>query len=157
MPEPLILSNEDQAQINQLLLQLLRSSEAKCALLIGQDGQCLAKRGFTRKLDTTALAALVAGTFASTREMAKLVGETDFSVLFHQGNKDNLHNILVNDDTILTVIFDNRTTLGMVRLYSREIAKKIREILKLAASRKPAEKIEGIEKVAQQRIDELIK
>lgn len=157
MPEPLVLSNEDQAQINQLLLQLLRSSEAKCALLIGQDGQCLAKRGFTRKLDTTALAALVAGTFASTREMAKLVGETDFSVLFHQGNKDNLHNILVNDDTILTVIFDNRTTLGMVRLYSREIAKKIREILKLAASRKPAEKIEGIEKVAQQRIDELIK
>lgn len=157
MPEPLVLNNEDQAQINQLLLQLLRSSEAKCALLIGQDGQCLAKRGFTRKLDTTALAALVAGTFASTREMAKLVGETDFSVLFHQGNKDNLHNILVNDNTILTVIFDNRTTLGMVRLYSREIAKKIREILKLAASRKPVEKIEGIEKVAEQRIDELIK
>lgn len=154
--KPVILDNEEQEEINKILLTLLRSAEAKCALLIGQDGQCVAKRGFTKKIDTDALAVLIAGSFASTREMAKLLGESDFSVLFHQGTKDHIHNILVNEDIILTVLFDDRTTLGMVRLYSREAAKKLRPIL-MKASGKKTQKIKGIEKEAEKRIDDLIK
>ncbi len=135
---------------------MLRNAEAKCALLVGQDGQCVAKRGFTKKIDTDALAALIAGSFASTREMAKLVGETDFSVLFHQGAKDHIHNVLVDDETILTIIFDDRTTLGMVRLYSRAAAKKLKNILKQTHGKNSSEKLEGFNKEAQKRIDDLI-
>jgi predicted regulator of Ras-like GTPase activity (Roadblock/LC7/MglB family) len=138
-------------------MSMLRNAEAKCAILVGQDGKCLAKRGFTKKLDTDALAALIAGSFASTREMAKLVGQSDFSVLFHQGAKDHIHNILVDDETILTVIFDDHTTLGMVRLYSREAAKKLRQILKETKESPPGEDLEGIDKEAEKRIDDLIK
>jgi predicted regulator of Ras-like GTPase activity (Roadblock/LC7/MglB family) len=137
-------------------MTMLRNAQAKCAVLVGQDGQCLAKRGFTKNLDTDALAALVAGSFASTREMAKLVGQPDFSVLFHQGAKDHIHNILVDDETILTVIFDDRTTLGMVRLYSREAAKKLRHILKEAQGGTSDADMEGFDEEAQKRIDDLI-
>lgn len=156
MSTSMILSNEDQQEINKILLNMLRSAEAKCALLVGQDGQCISKRGFTKKLDTDALAALIAGSFASTREMAKLVGETDFSVLFHQGARDHIHNILVDDETILTIIFDDRTTLGMIRLYSKEAAKKLRTILKHTKTQKPTENLEGFSQEAQKRMDDLI-
>lgn len=142
--DPLILTKVEITKIHKTLLQMLKQSEAKCAILVDTDGKCLAKKGFTQTIDTDALAALIAGSFASTRAMASLVGETDFSVLFHQGQKDHIHNILVDDNTILTVIFDDRTTIGMVRLYSKETSKQLREILegarkKAAPGSKPLE------------------
>jgi predicted regulator of Ras-like GTPase activity (Roadblock/LC7/MglB family) len=137
--DSLVLQKEDVNSINLALINLLKASAAKCALLVEQSGKCLAKRGFTQKLDTDALAALIAGSFSSTRAMAKLVGETDFSVLFHQGDKDHIHNILVDDNSILTVIFDERTTIGMVRLYSKDAAKQLRQVLRTARQRKLGE------------------
>ena len=152
--EPLILTEEAMAKINKTLISLLKQADAKCALLVDQDGKCLSKRGFTKTIDTDALSALIAGAFSSTRAMAKLVGERDFSVLFHQGNKDNIHNILVDNDTILTVIFDNRTTIGMVRLYSKEAAKSLKKILSEVRSKHP-EKGVDIAKEAEERLDDL--
>jgi predicted regulator of Ras-like GTPase activity (Roadblock/LC7/MglB family) len=66
------------------------------------------------------LAALLAGSFASTKEIARLVGESEFSVLFHQGKKDHIHMSLIGDRSIMAVVFDDRTTIGMVRLYAKE-------------------------------------
>ena len=124
-----VFTEESMALINKTMKGLLENSDAKCAMLVDQDGKCVSKSGFTKTIDTDALSALIAGAFSSTRAMAKLVGEKDFSVLFHQGNKDHIHNVLVDDDTILTVIFDDRTTIGMVRLYSKETAQKLKDIL----------------------------
>lgn len=155
---PLILTKSDITQIHKTLLQLLKQSEAKCAILVDVDGKCLAKKGFTQNIDTDALAALIAGSFASTRAMAKLVGEGDFSVLFHQGEKDHIHNILVDDDTILTIVFDDRTTIGMVRLYSKEAAKTLKETLAVARKKKiPSDKKVEIERDVEERLDDLFK
>jgi predicted regulator of Ras-like GTPase activity (Roadblock/LC7/MglB family) len=156
--QPLILTKTEITQIHRALLQMLKQSEAKCAMLVDADGKCLAKKGFTANIDTDALAALIAGSFASTRAMASLVGEKDFSVLFHQGERDHVHNILVDDNTILTVIFDDRTTIGMVRLYSKESAKVLRETL-VAAKKKtlPADKRVQIENDVEERLDDLFK
>jgi predicted regulator of Ras-like GTPase activity (Roadblock/LC7/MglB family) len=153
-----ILRKEDVDQINSALINLLKASEAKCALLVDQDGKCLAKRGFTQRLDTDALAALIAGSFSSTRAMAKLVGESDFSVLFHQGEKDHIHNILVDDNAILTVIFDERTTIGMVRLYSKDAAKQLRQVLRAARQRKSgrAEKSVELDSDAEKRLKDVL-
>jgi predicted regulator of Ras-like GTPase activity (Roadblock/LC7/MglB family) len=122
---PLVLEQPALDHLHAAMVTMLRESDAKCAVLVDQDGQCITKKGFTQHLDTDALAALVAGSFASTRAMAHLVGENEFTVLFHQGEKDSIHNVLVDDDTILSVIFDDRTTIGMVRLYSKAAAKEI--------------------------------
>ena len=153
---PLILTKTEITAIHRTLLQMLKQSEAKCAILVDADGKCLAKKGFTQNIDTDALAALIAGSFASTRAMAALVGETDFTVLFHQGEKDHVHNILVDDDTILTIIFDDRTTIGMVRLYSKESAKAIKETLIKARSKPlPSNRPVDIERDVEDRLDDL--
>lgn len=121
---------EDQIKdIDKALGQLIKESEAKCALLVDKDGHLLTRQGFTHTLDTTALAALLAGSFASTREIARLVGEPEFSVLFHQGKRDHIHISLIGERTILVVIFDDRTTIGMIRLYAKEAGENLRKIL----------------------------
>ncbi len=118
----LIIYEEEIEKIDVVLGKMLKGAEAKCALLVDKDGHLITRQGFTHSLDTTALAALLAGSFASTKEIARLVGESEFSVLFHQGKKDHIHMSLVGDRSIMVVIFDDRTTIGMVRLYAKEAA-----------------------------------
>ena len=119
---------DDIARINRLLREFLRLSSAKCALLIDKEGHLVTKQGVTRSLDMDTISALVAGSFAATKEMARLLGEDEFTALFHQGKNDNIQLSLVGDRTLLTVIFDDSTTIGMVRLYSTETAKKLGRI-----------------------------
>jgi len=126
--DKLIVYWEDTAKIDTVMGKLLKGSEAKCALLVDKDGHLISRHGFTQTLDTTALAALMAGSFASTSEIARLVGEPEFSVLFHQGKKDHIHMCLVGDRSILSVIFDDRTTIGMVRLYAKEAAIELQRV-----------------------------
>ncbi len=126
--DKLIVYWDDTEKIDTVMTRLLKGSEAKCALLVDKDGHLIARHGFTQTLDTTALSALMAGSFASTAEIAKLVGEPEFSVLFHQGRKDHIHMGIVGDRSILAVIFDDRTTIGMVRLYAKEAAEELQKI-----------------------------
>ena len=129
-----LVIHEDQIEeIDKALIKLIKGAEAKCALLVDKDGYLITRQGFTHSLDTTALSALLAGSFASTKEIARLVGEPEFSVLFHQGRKDHIHLCLIGERTILAVIFDDRTTIGMVRLYAKEISEDLARILSQAA------------------------
>jgi len=124
----LIIYEEEIEKIDSILARMLKGAEAKCALLVDKDGHLITRQGFTHSLDTTALAALLAGSFASTKEIARLVGESEFSVLFHQGKKDHIHMSLVGDRSILAVVFDDRTTIGMERLYAKETASELAKI-----------------------------
>lgn len=138
----LVYYAEDIDRINQVLDRLLELSEARCALLVDKEGHLITKRGeMTGDLDDESLSALVAGSFAATKEMAKLLGEEEFSVLFHQGVKDSIQLTLVADRALLAIIFDDRTTIGMVRLYANETSNKIAQLLAEAARREPAETI----------------
>ena len=119
---------EDMEQIDKLLGEFLRLSGAKCALLVDKDGHLVTKRGEVRTIDMDTISALVAGSFAATKEMARLLGEEEFSALFHQGERDNIQLSLVGERTLLTILFDERTTVGMVRLYASETAKKLATI-----------------------------
>lgn len=124
-----VIYEEEIEKIEKILYRLIKNSQAKCALLVDKDGHLITRQGFTHSLDTTALAALLAGSFASTREIARLVGEPEFSVLFHQGKKDHIHICLVGERSILVVIFDDRTTIGLVRLYAKETSEELTTIL----------------------------
>lgn len=126
---------EDIERIDKLLAEFLRLSGAKCALLIDKEGHLVTKRGEVRTVDMDTISALVAGSFAATKEMARLLGEEEFTALYHQGHRDNIQLSLVGDRTLLTILFDDRTTVGMVRLYANETAKKLAEIYKDAIER----------------------
>ncbi len=129
---------EDIDRIDKLLAEFLRLSGAKCALLIDKEGHLVTKRGELRTVDIDTISALVAGSFAATKEMARLLGEDEFTAMFHQGERDNIQLSLVGDRTLLTILFDDRTTVGMVRLYAGETAKKLADIYSDAINREPS-------------------
>ncbi len=113
----------DIEKVDKLLNEFLRQSKARCAMLIDREGYMITRQGSTRSFDNDTISALVAGSFAATKEMARLLGEDEFSVLYHQGKCESIQMTLVGERILLTVIFDEATTLGMVRLYAKEVAK----------------------------------
>jgi len=126
----LVIGAQDLPRLEGALDGLLQQSQARCALLINRDdGSLITARGFVHSLDTTSLAALAAGAFASAREIARLIGEPEFSVLFHQGQREHIHVNLAGEHALVMVLFDDLTTVGLVRLCAREAAAKIADVL----------------------------
>lgn len=112
----MVMYDEEFKQINAVIEKLLREANAKVIFLVDKNGQLISGVGETERFDTTSLASLTAGNIAATGGMAKLIGEKEFSILFHEGEKDNLHISIVGGRVILVVLFDNRSSLGLVRL-----------------------------------------
>jgi predicted regulator of Ras-like GTPase activity (Roadblock/LC7/MglB family) len=108
--------DEEYQRIVEIADKLLRESNGKAVFLVDRNGQLIAATGETEHLDTTSLASLTAGNIAATGGLAKLIGEKEFSILFHEGEKDNIHISIVGGRVILVVIFDQRSSLGLVRL-----------------------------------------
>lgn len=126
--ERLVFYRDDLAKIDSVMKDLVKMSGATCALLIDKDGHLVSRTGTMREFDLDTVAALVAGSFAATREMAKVLGEEEFTVLFHQGPKGSIQLSLVGERTILAVIFNETTTVGMVRLYTLEACNQLAEL-----------------------------
>jgi len=120
---------EEYQQIAAVCDQLCRESNSKVVFLVDKNGQLLASAGQTENLDTTSLASLTAGNIAATGGLAKLIGEREFSILFHEGERDNLHISIVGGRVILVVIFDNRSSLGLVRLRVKKASQQLGAIM----------------------------
>lgn len=122
------LTDQDIMRIEKALNGMLTSSGAHCALLIDRSGQLIVSSGDPSTLDVVALSALTAANFGATAEIARLLGEEEFALLFHKGKNENVHFCKVGEDFILVTLFDDRTTLGLVRLRTEKLA---RELLKI--------------------------
>jgi predicted regulator of Ras-like GTPase activity (Roadblock/LC7/MglB family) len=109
-------TEDDFAAITQSLQRFLYDSNARCALLVDRAGQLVATVGDQPTFDPTAFASLTAADFSANDQLAQLIGETDFQTLFHQGERESMYLADVARRVILVVLFDNRTTLGLVRL-----------------------------------------
>jgi predicted regulator of Ras-like GTPase activity (Roadblock/LC7/MglB family) len=124
----LVMYDEDFRQIQAVVGRLVRDANAKGIFVVDRNGQLIAEDGEMRGIDTTSLASLTAGCIAATGGLAKLVGEDDFPVHFHQGQRDNLHITLVSGRIILVVIFDDRSSLGLVRLRVKKAGAELAKI-----------------------------
>lgn len=113
------LTESDQAGLNQALQRFLFDSNARCALVVDRSGQLITTAGERPNFDATTFATLAAADFAANDQLARLIGEKDFSTLFHQGERESMLLGDVARRAILVVLFDNRTTLGLVRLKMR--------------------------------------
>ena len=101
-------------------------------LLIDEAGNVVASSGRdVDKVDTTALAALAAANFGATSQIAKLIGEDDFSILFHKGKKDSIHFSRIGEKFILVTVFGDDISLGLVRLRVAEVGKTIGKVFGL--------------------------
>jgi len=126
--------DEDLRQTEETLRSLLINSQAKCALLISRrDGSLICQQGETGAMDIMSLAALAAGGFAATKEIARLIGEPEFSVLFHQGEREHIYVCLAGEEALLMLTFDDRTTIGLVRVLAKEASRRLSRIFAVPA------------------------
>jgi predicted regulator of Ras-like GTPase activity (Roadblock/LC7/MglB family) len=125
----LVLHEADHQRLAAVLDRLRQDSNAKVVFLIDKNGQQLASAGHFAGLDPTSLAALTAGNVAATDGLAKLLGESEFATLFHEGDHDSLHINVVARRAILVVIFDEHSSLGLVRLRVKKCTGELGTIL----------------------------
>jgi len=136
-------TEEDFGAITQSLQRFLYESNARCALLVDLTGQLVATVGEQPTLDPTAFATLTAADFSANDQLARLIGETDFNSLFHQGEKESMYLADVARRVILVVLFDNRTTLGLVRLKMKQSVDELTAIFQAVFERPQAGHGEG--------------
>ena len=124
------LSESDAARFTTLLGTFVEETQAFCALLCDRTGRLLTQSGDTGAMDNTTFASLVAGDFAASDQLAKLLGEEEFSSLYHAGEGRSMYLADVSGWAILAAVFDGKTTLGMIRLRSRTTVPKLLEIFR---------------------------
>jgi len=129
MVSQMVMYDEEYRRITAVCEKLCREANARVVFVIDKNGQLIASQGEADNLDGTSLASLVAGEIAATGGLAKLMGEKEFSTLFHEGERDNLHISVVASRVILVVIFDNRSSLGLVRLRVKKGAEELTQIM----------------------------
>src|SRR5882757_655915 len=126
---------DDARAIQGILSGFLGESNARTALIVDRTGQMVATVGETPQFDPTAFASLTAADFSANDQLARMLGEPEFGALFHQGERESMYLADVARRVILVVLFDNRTTLGLVKLRMRAVTAELTAIFTAMFSR----------------------
>ena len=124
------LTIENVASLDGILGDFLKKADAELTVVIDRGGNVISQFGDISVMDVTIIAALAAGSFAATKELARRIGEVEFNALYHQGNGNHIFMNSVDDDTIMITVFGRRTTVGLVRFYSAATALAVSQLLK---------------------------
>jgi len=111
------------------LSTLISSSGAMTVLVITKEGTAIAEAGDTSYMNTTAMAALVAGMFSATREVARMVGEQQFSILLQQGANRHIHISLLTEWAMMVIVFEDYQRIGRVRHEARKAGEALAPLL----------------------------
>jgi predicted regulator of Ras-like GTPase activity (Roadblock/LC7/MglB family) len=125
-----VLTIADVAMLDGVLADFLKKAEAELTVVIDRGGNVISQYGDLTAMDVTIIAALAAGSFAATCELARRIGEVEFNALYHQGNGNHMFMNSVDEDTIMITVFGSRTTVGLVRFYSTAAAQSVSHLLK---------------------------
>lgn len=141
---PILIREQHDHQIKAVLARLRLDAAARVVFLVDKDGQEIAVDGEIGDLDTTSLASLTAGNVAATGGMAKLIGEKEFPTLSHEGERESIH-ISIIGRVLLVVVFDERSSLGLVKLRVKQVAQELatifEEIVRDAKKKDPNESL----------------
>jgi predicted regulator of Ras-like GTPase activity (Roadblock/LC7/MglB family) len=125
----IIITEKDMKKINYCLNKMVSSSMAHSVLLIDRSGQLIAHHGNTPEIDILSLSALTAANFGATAEIARLLGEEEFTLLFHKGKSENVYFSAIGEHVIMVTLFDDKTSLGLIRLQINKIVDELSIIL----------------------------
>jgi predicted regulator of Ras-like GTPase activity (Roadblock/LC7/MglB family) len=152
----MVMYEEEFHQIQTVVDRLVRDANAKVVAIVDKNGQLIAGGGDIEHVDTTSLASLLAGNVAATGGMAKLLKENEFATQFHEGEKANIYIQLVGRQVIVVVIFDSRSSLGLVRLRVKKGGDELNNIFE-ALSKKVAKpgKESAFAEITDEDIDNL--
>lgn len=139
----LVILDEDHRRFAEVLERLRGDANANLTFLLDRNGQQIAKAGATDRIDTTSLASLTAGNVAATDGLAQLIGEKEFSILFHEGENEHLHISVVASRGILVVLFDEKSSLGLVRLRVKKAGGELGSIMDEVTEREQSAQFAG--------------
>jgi predicted regulator of Ras-like GTPase activity (Roadblock/LC7/MglB family) len=144
MTTPVVMYEEEYGQLKTVIIRLCADANAKFVFLVDKNGQQIAAHGEMQNLDITSLASLTAGNVAATDGLAHLIGERGFPVLSHEGERDNIHISIVAARVILVVIFDERSSLGLVRLRVKRATNDMNQIFESIDAKVAREREMGV-------------
>ena len=124
-----MLMAEDQMAIESQLGDFLKKSEAQWSALVDKGGNLFAQSGNTGSLDLSILSALAAGSFAATHELARRLGESEFSALYHEGHGQHILMSSLNFECLLVTVFGDKTNIGLVRFYAQQASNSLNGLL----------------------------
>lgn len=125
----IILTKKDLEKIDLCLNKMVLSSLAHSVLLIDRSGQLITQHGNTPDIDILSLSALTAANFGATAEIARILGEEEFTLLFHKGRSENVYFTAIGEDVIMVILFDDTTSLGLIRLRMNQIIDELSKII----------------------------
>jgi len=125
---PFILQEQQFQRIKNTLERLCVECAGRVVFLVDRDGQPIAFHGEIDGMDTTSFSSLAAGNVAATTSMAQLIGEEVFPAVFHEGERESIY-ISVIGRSLLVVVFDERSTVGLVKIRTKRASHEIAAIL----------------------------
>ena len=125
---PIIMHEQQYLQLGHILNKLRLESFSRVVFLVDKNGQQIAVHGDVGNIDTTSLSSLAAGNVAATGGMAQLIGEKEFPTLSHEGERESIH-ICIIGRVLLVVVFDERSSLGLIKLRVKQAARELSLIL----------------------------
>jgi predicted regulator of Ras-like GTPase activity (Roadblock/LC7/MglB family) len=123
-----ILQEQQFQRLKSILARLCAECAARLVILIDRDGQTVAFHGEIGDMDTTSFSSLAAGNVAATTSMAKLIGEDTFPAVVHEGERESIF-ISVIGRSLLVVVFDERSTLGLVKLRTKRASFEVADVI----------------------------
>jgi predicted regulator of Ras-like GTPase activity (Roadblock/LC7/MglB family) len=156
----LIVGVDETDLIRECLARLVNGTEASYGMVLDRAGQVIAAEGEAYREEGVPLGALLAGTFASSREVARILKEKDFRVLVQEGLRENLFTELVDEQWMLVVVFKRQAHLGLVKILAKKATKELEEVLKIVRARNAQRRIEmdsTLRTVGRDTIDLLFK
>lgn len=128
----LIVSVEHAHAISACLDRLMGETGATHIMLLDRAGQILSwQGGDARQMEMMHLGALLAGTYATSREMARLLKEDGFRVLVQEGMREKIFTETVEDRWLLVVVFDHQAHLGLVKVLAKRATQSLAGILQI--------------------------
>jgi len=131
----MVIDEETSAAITKVLKQLVHDTHANSGMVLDRPGQVIVYEGESYRSEQMSLGALVAGTYGSTRQMARILGEPNFRTLVQEGAKEKIFTEAVGDHWLVSIIFDRHTHLGLVKMLSSRATVDLGEILVRAIER----------------------
>lgn len=138
-PSNIILYEGEYSRLKSVLSRTQRDLHADLVLLIDRNGQQIASEGTAQDIDLTSMASLAAANLAATEGLAQLVGEPEFSILYHQGKHRSIHISAVAKRFSLVLVFNESVSLGMVRLRVKHATAYLEEIFRIFARKMESE------------------
>ena len=159
MQENFIIYNEEYILIKDVLQKLKINTTAKAVFITDSEGHCIASSGEMDDINLNSISSLIAGSVAAINSIAQMLKIESFSAILNESASESLHISLINDRTMLVVIFNNTSNLGLVRFRVRSALEQLTKIFQIIYKKlKASDKLPGgspFEGVSDEDIDRI--